>query len=252
MKSSNPEEKRRFELRQSDKVILIILAVQVLLIIALSVLQRFGLSLIKGAITLYLPIAALFVLVIWGAYVLIRRIRNRTAKIIVGGAVVLVVMVVLMLVFTYVGFVATITVPQKYTTINSPSGAHKLVVMRALDPDEERIEARKAARLEADPDGDPDVTVRDWGYVYRAYPQVMGMFYRSNADVEGEIYLSYSDGVIPVEDEATEEGEEAKQPAEERQHGTLMLEWQDGESVAHFFVQDPGIAEGGECTVRFE
>ena len=55
MKSSNPEEKRRFELRQSDKVILIILAVQVLLIIALSVLQRFGLSLIKGAITLYLP-----------------------------------------------------------------------------------------------------------------------------------------------------------------------------------------------------
>ena len=202
--------------------------------------------------TLYLPIAALFVLVIWGAYVLIRRIRNRTAKIVVGGAVVLVVMVVLMLVFTYVGFVATITVPQKYTAINSPSGAHKLVVMRALDPDEERIEARKAARLEADPDGDPDVTVRDWGYVYRAYPQVMGMFYRSNADVEGEIYLSYSDGVIPVEDEATEEGEEAKQPAEERQHGTLMLEWQDGESVAHFFVQDPGIAEGGECTVRFE
>ena len=30
-----------------------------------------------------------------------------------------------------------------------------------------------------------------------------------------------------------------------------MLEWLDDEATAHFYVKDPGTAEGGECTVRF-
>ena len=33
--------------------------------------------------------------------------------------------------------------------------------------------------------------------------------------------------------------------------GTMMVEWLEDESVAHFYVDNPGVAEGGELFVRF-
>ena len=33
--------------------------------------------------------------------------------------------------------------------------------------------------------------------------------------------------------------------------GTMMLEWLEDDTVAHFYVENAGVAEGGECTVRF-
>ena len=33
-------------------------------------------------------------------------------------------------------------------------------------------------------------------------------------------------------------------------HGTMMLEWLDDDTTAHFYVKDPGTAEGGEYTLR--
>ena len=243
MREKNSEG-RRFELRRSDKILLGVEAVLVVAIIALNILQRCGQSLINGALMLYLPVLALFVLVGWGGYALIRRISRRTVRIVVGSIAGLVLALALMLVFTYVSFVASIGVPRLYKVLKSPSGAHTLVVMRTLDPDERRIEQRKAARLAADPDGDPEVTAADWGYAYTAYPKgLLGLFYRSDADVEGEVYLTYRDGVAP----AAEEGE----AAEPEPIGAMMLEWLDDGDTAHFYVDNPGVSEGGECFVRF-
>lgn len=233
---------RRFSLRRSDKIVLAVLGVLVLLTVALNIMQRCGLSLVNGALMIYLPVMTLLLLVGWGGYVLFRRIPNRTVKLVVGGLLGLALLVVVLLGFTYVSFIASIGTPHKYRTMVSPSGEHRLVVLRTLDPDEARIEQRKAARLAADPEGDPEITAADWGYVYRAYPEALfGLFYRSDADVEGEVYLTYRDGIAPV----TAEGEEPE-PI-----GTMMLEWLENDTVAHFYVENAGVAEGGECTVRF-
>ena len=71
----------------------------------------------------------------------------------------------------------------------------------------------------------------------------LGLFYRSKADVEGEIWLIVDTAAEP----AGEDGARQEAPA----RGTLMVEWQEEESVAHFYVDGPGVGEGGECTVRF-
>lgn len=241
MKTDNASG-RRFSLRRSDKIVLAVIGALVVLTAALNIMQRCGLSLVNGALMLYLPVLTLLALVGWGGYVLFRRIPNRTIRLVVGCVLGIALLAVVLLGFTYVSFIASISTPHKYRTMVSPSAGRRLVVLRTLDPDEERIEQRKAARLAVDPDGDPEVTAADWGYVYRAYPEALfGLFYRSDADVEGEVYLTYRDGIVPATDES-----EPSEPI-----GTMMLEWLEDDAVAHFYVENPGVAEGGECTVRF-
>ena len=236
--------KKRFTLGTVDKVLLGILALLAVAIIALSILQRLGLSLVNGALMLQLPIMAVVVMLSWGGYALVRRINNRTVKTVVGSVSVLLLVVALALVSSYISFMTALTVPQRYATLQSPVGKKQVVVLRVIDSDESRLEERRSARLAADPEGDPEFILQDWGYVYKAWPKAWGPFYRSNADVEGEIYLAYEAPAAP----ATEEGAEQKyQPV----RGTLMVEWLNDEASAHFYVKDPGVAEGGECTVNF-
>lgn len=234
--------KRRFALGMVDKVLLGILALLAVVIIALGILQRAGLSLINGTLMLQLPVLAVTVLVCWGGYALVRRIRNRTVKIVVGSVAVLLLCLALVLVSSYISFIGAITVPQRYATLKSPSGARQVVVLRTLDGDDERLEARRTARLTADPDGDPEFVIQDWGYMYKAWPKAWGPFYRSKADVQGEVYLTF-DGATET---SGEEGEAVQLP-----RGTLMVEWLDDEAAARFYVQEPGPGEGGECTVTF-
>ncbi len=246
--SAEQTEKRRLTLRHSDKVILCVLGVLIVLIIALTILQRNGLSLVNGLATLFLPLAAVFLLVGWGVYALVRRISRRGVKLAVGAVLMLVLLVVMLLAFTYFSFVAAVTLPQRYTVIQPPSGGRRLVVMRSLESDEERMNERVAARLALDPNGDPGITAEDWGYEYRAYPLLLkGLFYRSNADVEGEVHLAYRQRADAQADGEATDGET---PAG-LSHGTLMVEWLDDGATAHFYVQDPGVAEGGDCYVRF-
>ena len=262
---------RFFTLRPSDKLVLCLIAVMVLVIIVLSIMQRAGLSLIRGELMVFLPFLALAVLVGWGAVALLRLIRNRTAKTIVSAVVILALVVVAALAFLYVSFMTTITVPQRYATLTSPNGTHKLVVLRTLDPDTDRIEARRAARLANDPDGSQEIIAADWGYIYRPYPVAMGVFYRNNANLDGEVYLTYdgamaadegteaADTDTTAESEATSSTDDTAEPAAAEdaanaqivRRGTLMMEWLD-ENTVHFFVQDPGVSEGGECTLSFE
>lgn len=245
MREESSKRRRLFQ-RTSDRVLLIIALALAVLTIALSILQRFGLTPINGAIQLYLPILTLFVLVGWGGYALIRRISNRTVKLLVGGGLGLLLVLALLLVFTYVSYMAFYLMPQRYSVIVSPSGTHRLVVMRGFDTDEARMQQRKAARLAANPDDSEEDSVADWGYAYRAYPLALGMFYRSNADVEGEVCLAIDEFAGGTQSESSDESAEP-----ETARGTLMVEWLEEESVAHFFAENPGVAEGGDCYVRF-
>lgn len=282
-------EKRRFGLRRLDKIVLGIIAAMVVATIALAIMQRFGLSLINSSITLYLPVIALLALVAWAAFALIRRIKRRGVMFLVGGLTGLVFMLVLVLGLTYLNFVCYTALPHAYKTIADPSGARQLVVLWRFDDDaehyEQTIDARKAARLALYPDSEPGLTTDDLCVAFDAYPKALGIFYRSNADVEGKVYLAYTGNVAPmttIESAAAEtaapaateapaaEAEPDEAPAEavgaepaateaagaagptvvNTPHGTMMLEWLDDGNTAHFYVQDAGVAEGGECTVR--
>lgn len=241
--NKDAEKKRRFRLGMPDKVILGALGVLVAVVIIVNVLSRFGLALINGAVMMYIPLITLAVLVGWGGYALIRRIRKPVVKTVVASVAALLMLLAMVLVISYVSYIAYYTVPQKYATVRSPSGARKLVVMRGFDIDSGRSDQRKAARLEADPEGSQDLAPEDIIMLYKAYPEVLGLFYRSDADVEGEVCLAYADSTATS-------GEEVSAAATVS-HGTLMVDWLDDEATARFYAENPGVAEGGECTVRF-
>lgn len=269
-------------LRRSDKIILGIIAAMVAATVILNVLSRCGLTLINEPVMLFLPIVALLALIGWGAFALIRRIKSRGVKIAVGGFAVLAMLVLVTLGFTYLSFVTYTAMPHAYKTLTDSDGKHPLVVMWQFDSDAERNETsvadRKAARLEAYPDSDPETLADDVTVAFTAYPKaLLGLFYRSDADVEGKVFLAYTGNIAAmnvIEPAATEnaaageaaesteasaetESTEAEPEAEaepqviQTPHGTMMMEWLEDNTVAHFYVKDPGTAEGGECFVRF-
>lgn len=261
--------RRRFALRRWDKIILGVIAVLVAATVALNILQRCGLTLINASITIYMPVLALLALVGWIAYALIRRIRSRGVRIAVGALVGIVVALLLMIAVTYLNLLTYTVLPHAYKTVSDPSGKRQLVVLWQLDDDAERydeiIEARKAARLALYPDSAPETTLEDMYVAFSAYPKVMGLFYRSNADVEGKVFLAYTGNIAPMttmtveaaapaDDAAEGATEAAEAEAEvrviETPHGTMMMEWLDDGNTAHFYVDNPGTGEGGECTVR--
>lgn len=254
------QTQKRHRLSTGDRAAAIALAALVVATLVASVLKRFHLSLIQGELNLFMPLLAAFLLAGWGVSALVRRIKNRTVKLAVGALLGMAALLAAMIAFTYVSFIATVTLPQAYATKTSPSGKYKLVVMRSLDANEDRVRARQAARLKAaaaegegsgaetpaetgdsaaaepgaeaasgtsaEAASEAEITVDDWGYVYTAYPRVARFFYRDDADVEGEAVIGYSSAA------------------------TLMVEWAADESQARFYVQDPGVGDGGEVIVR--
>ena len=243
-------------LRRSDKILLGIVTALFVATIILNVMQRCGLSLINAPVILFLPIAALLLLIAWGGWALIRRIQSRVARIAAGVIGALALLLVVTLGVTYLSFVAYTALPHAYKTVTDPEGGHPLVVMWQFDSDAERNETsvaeRTAARLEAYPDSSPDTTPDDVTVAFSAYPKALGLFYRSKADVEGKVFLAYTGNIAAKDVIQPEEGSDAEPQVVETPHGTMMLEWLEDNAVAHFYVKDPGTAEGGECTVRFE
>ena len=158
----------------------------------------------------------------WGLLAIWRRIVRPKLKIAVGIIMAIVLFLVAMLAMTYASMFISLGFPQKHTVVRS--GDYSAVVMRMLDPNAERIETRRAARVAADPDADPEIAAEDWGYIYTAYAPRMGLFYKADSLLDGQIYLGYAS--------------DAK----------LMVEWDD--AVAHFYLDNPGPADSGELHVR--
>ena len=226
MKQTEAAAKKR-SLRGYDRAMLIFLGILLALMVVLALLRAAHIALIQGSVTLYLPFIGAVALLGWGASAIARRVTGRIARPVVCALLVLVIMAVALVALSYLSYVAMLTVPQRFTEVRSPSGARRLVVLRSLDSDEARVQQRMDARLAADPEGEQTYTADDFGYVYSAWPIVGELFYRTDADVEGEVVTGYTSQT------------------------RLLVKWSDDETEAHFYLQDPADGEGGDCTVRF-
>lgn len=232
--NSESKPKRRFSLSKLgkvDKIILIMLAVLGVLLIVVSVMGQFNISLINGGLYIYGSVAMLALLLGWGAYALFRLVKKKSMRIVVGTLLTVVMFIVFVVAFSYINMFVTVMIPTEFSQVASPSGAHQLVILRGFDVDmeegEQRQETRKAARLAADPEGSQEIEIADMGYSYYVYPKTLGFFYRSDAQVEGSVYVGYSS------------------------EAQLMVEWTEDESTAHFFIENHGVADGGDWYVHF-
>ena len=206
-----------------DRIVALMLLAMAVIMVILGVLLALGLRLVFGDLYLFMPVIMLLTLVGWGFSALARRIANPRARLAAAVAMVVVMLLLALLALTAVSVAGGLIIPRKYADITGDGG--KLVVMRSLDPDEGRISARREARLAADPEGNPETVVEDWGYVYRAYgTDPMGIFYRKNTLLEGEVCIGYAS------------------------KAELMVEWED--DIAHFFIKNPETGDGGEMRAR--
>lgn len=217
---SQPKKPR---LSGGDRIVAWTLLVMVVLTIALVVLNALNLRLVAGELYLFLPMMVLLLLIGWGGSALWRRMRPGTLRKVVGAVLIAAMALVVMLALSFTTMFAGINVPRKYVTMTNEG--HSLVVLRALDSDQTRIDARYAARREADPESNPEMTAEDWGYTYTAYkPALLGLFYRPDTLLEGEVHIGY---VSKAE---------------------LMVEWED--DVGHFFIKNPQVGDEGEMRAR--
>ena len=217
---SQPKKSR---LTGGDRIVAWTLMVMVALTIALLVLNALNLRLVAGELYLFLPMMVLLLLIGWGGSALWRRMRPGTVRKVVGAVLIAAMALVVMLALSFTTMFAGINVPRKYITLTNEG--HSLVVLRALDSDQTRIDARYAARREADPESNPEMTAEDWGYTYTAYkPALMGLFYKPDTLLEGEVHIGY---VSKAE---------------------LMVEWED--DVGHFFIKNPQVGDEGEMRAR--
>jgi len=208
-----------------DRIALVAVVVMMALSLGATLMDRWaGLALMRSEFYILIPVLAVLVLIGWGMSAIFRRIKNQTLKKAVGALMVVLLLMLFVITSSYAMFTAGITMPQKYSVVISPKKGNRLVVMRGLDADETRIQARHEARMAADPEGNPEITADDWGYTYTAYAMdpLGALFYRRNTLLEGEVRIGYAS------------------------KAELMVEWEDDESVGHFFVKNPEQEDGGE------
>lgn len=217
-------EKRRFRPGTVDKIVLLVLLVLMVLLIVLGIMNNNGITLISAGLYLYGMFAGIAILVGWGAYTVFRLFRGKNARLVVGTLLAVVYFLAVMVCGSFISVLVGYSVPQKFDTV--VSGDHQVVILRGIDMDEERMQQRMETRLAADPEGSSEPMPEDFGYSYYAFPQTMGVFYRSDAHVEGEIHIGYAS------------------------QASLMIEWLD-ENTAHLFVENPEPGDGGDWYLYF-
>ena len=220
---SEKKNARRPRLGRKDRIVVYLLIALMVITLLLSGLNALNLRLTAGEIYLIFPLLILLLLLGWGLSAIWRRIKNDVARKAVGAVMVLVMILLVLLTLTFTSVFAGMNIPREYAVMSD--GTHKLVVMRALDADEARVNARHAARLAADPEGNPEMIADDWGFTYTAYaPAVMGLFYRPDTLIEGEVHIGYAS------------------------KAELMMDWEDG--VGHFYIKNPEVGDDGEMRAR--
>ena len=220
------EEKKavRFQLNTVDKIILVVLAVLMVAMTALSIMSRCGLMLINGSLYILGAFAGIALILFWVGYALVRRIKKRTTRMAVTILLAVVLFILITIAVAFISMFTSLTIPVEFDTV--VKGERQVVILRGYDVNEERMELRYQERISNNPDGNTELSLEDYGFCYYAYPKVMGIFYRADADVEGEIYIS------------------------QNSDATLMIEWPD-ENTARLFVSDPGLCDGGEWYLRY-
>ena len=211
------------------------IAILCAVLLVISVMERFGLCLIATEAGMLGCILLVISLLVWGAVSLCRKVRAKPVRLVAGLAMALVILLIGSFALTYVMQFSQLALRHEYATITSPEGK-KVVVMAAIDsgiesPEAyaavlERMDARAVALTgEHLPEGDDAEYPRGaFGYVYTAYPKVLGIFYRQNADTQGVIYRGCES--------------EAK----------LLYEWADDGSI-RFYLENPEVGDEGEILV---
>ncbi|MGN0803217.1 MAG: hypothetical protein ACI4MF_11540 [Candidatus Faecivicinus sp.] len=259
-------KKARRPLSTFSKVMMIAIGATSMLLIATTLLEQNGIRLLAMPELNFLGCVVIIVeLLIWGAVSISRRIRGKNGKLVFNLIAVLVIMMVGMFLSTYIMQFGQLTLPHAYGTIQSPAG-RKVVIVNSVDTGmngdgdfaamlarmDERVAyieasatpapaegevsdaeatAEPAAEATAEPDAN-DAAVLDsypygaYGYVYCAYPRVMGIFYNMNVSVEGLIYRG-------CESQAR-----------------LCYEWLDDTTV-RFYLEDAEPGDSGEILLSF-
>lgn len=251
-------KKERKPLSTFSKVMMIAIGATSMLLIATTLLEQNGICLLAMPELNFLGCVVIIVeLLIWGAVSISRRIRGKNGKMVFNLIAVLVIMMVGMFLSTYIMQFGQLTMPHAYGTIQSPAG-RKVVIVNSVDTGmngdgdfaamlarmDERvayIEANatpapaegevSAAEATAEPAAD-DAAVLDsypygaYGYVYCAYPRVLGIFYNMNVSVEGLIYRGCES------------------------QSRLCYEWLDDTTV-RFYLEDAEPGDSGEILLSF-
>lgn len=223
----NGEKKSKISIRlnTADKVILVVLTVLMILMATVSIMSRFGIMLINGSLYIYGALAGLIILLGWGGYVLVRRFKAKTTRLVMGTLVSVVIFLLTVISVSFVSLFSAVSIPAEFDTV--VNGEKKIVILRGYDVNEERMQIRFNERKKQNPGEKLMESPEDYGFCYYAYPKTLGFFYRLDVDVEGEVYISQDSDA------------------------TLMIEWPD-ENTAHLYVENAGIADGGDWYLRYK
>jgi len=222
----NREDKKQGKLRLNkvDKIIIVILLVLMLAMAALSIMSRFGYVLINGSLYILGGFAGIVIILGWGGYRIVRIFKSRNTRLVVGTLASVALLVLITIGTTFISMFASFSIPAEFDTI--VNGEKKVVILRGFDVNEDRVILRRDARIANDPESPKEEISSDFGYCYYAYPKALGIFYRADAETEGEIYVA------------------------QESEAQLMIEWPD-ENTAHLFIENAGVGEGGDWYVYF-
>ena len=233
-------EKKPRQISTVNKVIMVYMCVLLVVMAAISVLERIGYYLIRTEISLLGLLLIPFSLLAWGCIALFRKMKNKWAKIIGGFAIMMILMLVVNFGLTYAAQFAQLTMPSKYSTITNEAG-RKAVVMQMIDSGfgegddavqaanarmNERRDYLEANGLIGEDVEEGDYPLASFGYVYHAYPVKAGIFFHKKADVEGAVYRGYES--------------EAK----------LLYEWVDDDTL-RLYLENPEVADSGEVLLHY-
>lgn len=219
-----------------NKVFIVYLAVLMVGLSVINVLDQNGYYLKNRDTGLLGLLLLLFSLLAWGGVNIYRRIRGRSAKMIAGIAMGILMFVLLTMTFTYVGQFARLLYPAPYSVIRSEKSGNVAAVLRGIDSGIEsetafeETQARMDVRYEAITDEpfneETGYPIEAYGYYIEAYPQKWNFFYEANADVEGRIFIGYAS------------------------QAQLLYEWQD-DATLRLYLENPEPGDSGEIILHF-
>lgn len=235
-----PEQSSRSRLSTFSKVMIALIAVDILVVMIFTILDGFGLHLLIPEIISVGSALVIVLFLVWvgvGVYNRIRSERARRVYRVIGLSLGMGISMFLLVVAAQLTMYA---MPHAYGTIESPLG-QKVVILRLNDVGAgteqdfaatlARMNAR-VAHLGGEELADANDAVEQlesypeeaYGHVYIALPRKLGIFYTSNAQIEGEIYRG----------SASQSG--------------LFFEWIDDTTV-RFYLENPEPGDEGSMTL---
>lgn len=235
------EEKReRKPMGVLGKIAIGYIAVLSVVLLVINVLDRSGYVLIASELNLMGVMLLLFSLLIMLGVWLVRKMKSRMSKMLVGVVAALIVMLGGTYALNQVSVYSALLMPSQIMTVTSPSGV-QAVIFRGVDTgygdpvtEEEtknRMDTRKAYILENHPEekdtleSEEDYPVGACGWYYTAYPRVAGIFYNKNAEVEGKVFRGVNSAA------------------------ELHYEWQENGDL-HLYLTNPEVGDSGEVVMK--